>query len=304
MRETDNQTSIPNPQDNRSFLIPNQWQYDEPYASNDPDNPFTNRYRSVSVKELAQMWKRSKAIYVKPSTILKYDEIVKRHIIPILGERIASQIDTETIRNYILYKQNEGRLDGSGSLSASYVRTIAIVLKSILEFGSQENYCPAISLKRIIPAVSSKPPRTLSAADQKRLENYLSAHPCPTSIGILLGLRAGLRIGEVCALNGENIDLENKVISVRHTAVRVKGSKNNTIYLLDDPKTKASARDIPIADVLYQSLCIATKEGNGRYVASGSNHFVAPPTLEYRFHRMLEEAKIPHINFHALRHAA
>lgn len=301
LKEKFQQTKFNVPKE-KQFVITKKKRYREQIASENLSNSSVERYRSVTIEELAQMWKRSKIIAVKPSTILKYEEIVERHINPILGGYTASQIDVETIRDFILYKQKEGRLDDKGSLSDSYVRTIVIVLKSILEFGSHGNYCPALSLRRMVPPVSNTPPKTLSLTEQKQLENYLTAHLCPTSISILLGLRAGLRIGEVCALNKDDINLENKVISVRHTIVRVRGSENHTAYRLDVPKTKTSARDIPIADVLYQSLSIAEKEEYGQYVASGSDRFIVPPTLEYRYHRMLEAAGIPCINFHSLRH--
>jgi len=38
------------------------------------------------------------------------------------------------------------------------------------------------------------------------------------------------------------------------------------------------------------------------YVISDSSSFVKPRTLEYRFHRLLSNANIKPINFHALRH--
>lgn len=259
-------------------------------------------YSAITVKELSEMWKHTKIIHIKRSTALKYDEIIEKHIIPVLGDYPASWLNSNTIRDYILQKQRKGRLDGNGSLSSSYVRTIAIVLKSILEYGTQENYCPSISMKGVIPSASNKPPKTLSTSEQKRLEKYLIDHFNPTSVGILLALRAGLRIGEVCALSKDNINLEDRVISVRHTAIRIKEPENKTSYILDVPKTKTSIRDIPIADILYQSLCDVSNKLCGLYVASGTDSFISPSRFEYRYHRILEKAGIPSINFHALRH--
>lgn len=287
----------------RKQLFPKH-SFSSPYSlsSNDYMHPQEQNYGEITVKELAGMWKHAKIIHIKRSTALKYDEIIDKHINPVLGNYPVSWMNTNTIRDFVLEKQKEGRLDGKGGLSSSYVRTIGIVLKSIIEYGSQESYCPSISLKHVIPSASNKSPKTLTRTEQKQLEKYLLEHFSPTSVGIFLALRAGLRIGEVCALSKDDINLEEKLISVRHTAVRVKGDKNETSYILDSPKTKTSVRDIPIADMLYQSLCALSRSTYGVYVASGCDNFVSPPTFEYRYHRILEKAGISRINFHALRH--
>ena len=260
------------------------------------------RNQAVTLKKLCEMWLQFRRIHIKRSTAIKYEDIIEKHINPSLGDYLVCDLDTDILLSYIHNKLSVGRLNGEGGLSATYVRMIAIVLNSVLEFGTQEHLCQNIKIRRAIPSAVKYQPKTLSQFEQKRLEIYLLNHVNPTSIGILLALRAGLRIGEVCALNTDDIDFNDKVISVRSTAVRVKDADNHTTYLLDIPKTKTSVRDIPIVDFLYQVLHKFACEKSPIYFASGTDSFITPPTFEYRYHRMMEAAGIPNMNFHALRH--
>jgi len=70
---------------------------------------------------------------------------------------------------------------------------------------------------------------------------------------------AGLRIGELLALRWENIDFENKILSVRHgvTEVPIFDESGNIISrktVVGDTKTACSVRDIPIPDILVEAL--------------------------------------------------
>ena len=59
-------------------------------------------------------------------------------------------------------------------------------------------------------------------------------------------LNTGLRVGEALALRYEDINLENKTLSVNHTLSKVsirdknKNSVSKTEYILAEPKTKTS----------------------------------------------------------------
>ena len=59
-----------------------------------------------------------------------------------------------------------------------------------------------------------------------------------------------MRKGEVLALKWEDIDLENKIIYVKHTLIK----KENGVFVLGTPKTESSIRDISIGDTLVKIL--------------------------------------------------
>lgn len=69
-------------------------------------------------------------------------------------------------------------------------------------------------------------------------------------IPLQIAFNTGMRGGEVTALQWDDIDLENKIIHVRHTLI----SKGKEGFELGTPKTESSYRKINIGDTLTKVL--------------------------------------------------
>ena len=70
---------------------------------------------------------------------------------------------------------------------------------------------------------------------------------------------AGLRVGEVLAVRWENVDFDNKTISVKSGVIRIPffDDKGRTLYkktFIGNTKTACSVREIPVPDILIDSL--------------------------------------------------
>ena len=140
---------------------------------------------------------------------------------------------------------------------------------------------------------------------QKIFERQLLHEMDTTKLGILISLHTGLRIGEICALTWENVDIIKKVIYVRTTIARVKDnscSGTKTKLIIDAPKTKSSKRDIPISSFLLPILTTMKSSAISPYVISESPTFIQPRTYEYRYHKLLDSCGLESINYHSLRH--
>ena len=252
------------------------------------------------------LWQQHNSLSQKGATKSKYDFLINRHIIPDIGSVKLKDITATYLNNYAEYKMNNGRLNGKNGLAASYVRSIMIIISSVLKFAVEEQLCSPFRTKIIKPSVEKKDIPVLSVVQQKQYEEYLIRNLNLSNLGILLSLYCGLRIGEVCALKWENIDFENKVIHIRATVARVdntdKSIISKSILIIDKPKTKASIRDIPIPSKLFPLLYTVKEKCFSEYVVSDKSVFVSPRSFEYRYHRTLKECNIAPINFHALRH--
>ena len=67
---------------------------------------------------------------------------------------------------------------------------------------------------------------------------------------ILLLLKTGLRISELCGLTINDLDLNNRLITINHQLLR-----NKEIgYFIETPKTKSSVRQVPISEEAYQAF--------------------------------------------------
>lgn len=95
-------------------------------------------------------------------------------------------------------------------------------------------------------------------------ENFTFKNLC-----IYIYLCTGMRIGELCALRWQDIDMEERVIKVRHIIQRIyitdEGDKKYTKLILDTPKTKESIRDIPLSSDLVKIFIPIIKVVNKEY---------------------------------------
>lgn len=265
----------------------------------------TSSSRRVLFKDILFLWLESNRICRKRSTNQKYNFLIGEHIIPTLGELYVDQITAPMINKFLMEKLENGRLDHKGGLSASYVRTISIIISAAIEFAAKECMCAPLKSDINKPVVIRRELPILSSDAQQIVEQKAMQQTDSTKLAVLLSLYAGLRIGEICALSWDDVDLNEKIIYVRHTVAREsidRAQKNRTRLFIDTPKTASSTRKIPISSSLYQVLAPIRRESQSVYVISETSSFVNPRTLEHRFHKFLECCGVPSINFHALRH--
>ena len=80
---------------------------------------------------------------------------------------------------------------------------------------------------------------------------------------------AGLRIGEALALKWKNIDFDNKTIKVERAITQVpkfdeQGNIKDRITVIGDTKTTCSVREIPITDIVVDTLQTWKEKQNNR----------------------------------------
>ena len=260
--------------------------------------------KGLTFEHLAKLWLDSNRIRLKGSTIQKYEFLLNTHILPELGKIRLSQLTSAKVNTFLSQKAANGRKNRKGNLSASYIRTITIIMKSVIRYGVKEKLCAPLNTEIHQPPEEKRELHILSKEDQHKLEKYLKAVITPVNAGIMLSLQAGLRIGEVCALTWNDVDFKEKVIHIRSTVTRVgkNDGTNGTKLMIGTPKTKASVREIPITSVLFEVLTQLKDVSVSPFVISESDTFMSPRTYDYRYHKILKQCEIQPINYHALRH--
>lgn len=246
--------------------------------------------------ELSAIWLESIAHNVKESTYSNYSMKLEKHILPYFGAIRYEKLTIKIFNNFIAEKLSAG-------LSARYVSDICRVIKSITKFARVKlGYADKAELLSI-PKCEKNERQMLTAVQQNLLTNYLTDSASPSNLGIFISAVTGMRIGELCALTWSDIDLEKRIITVNKTMQRIKniGGKTSTKIVITPPKSKTSARKIPVPDVLYSYLEKMQRD-NDCYVLTGKKLFAEPRTMQYRFKSLLKKAGLPQVNFHALRH--
>jgi integrase len=191
---------------------------------------------------------------------------------------------------------------------------VFICLKMILTYAVEKFNIPFIKYRVQWPISSDEPKKELevySPAEQKIIINYIMEHLTNQRLAVLITLCTGMRIGEICALRWENVDVEAKCIRIRQTLSRVYdvdligSNKGKTKIIFSTPKTSGSYRDVPLNKELLAILKTYKKISNDKFfVATGTEHFTEPRTFRSVYERLiLNEIKLPRIiHFHGLRH--
>jgi integrase len=258
-----------------------------------------------NLAEIIRDWLESIKISSKYSTYVKYRNTAENHILPELGGIRLKALSNNLLNGFLQRKSNTGRLNGKGGLSASSVRMLYVILTSALSFASEYGLPAGIVFNFKPPHKTDPELFILSENEQTRLEKILLTDIDNSKLGILLCLYTGMRLGEVCSLHWDDIDLERNVIKVRNTVQRVQmfdeNTKAKTKLMIGAPKSKSSVRDIPIPFCISKLLTGFFAHPQNGYVVTGSPLLLDPRTYQYRFKNYLKNAGVDDIHFHALR---
>lgn len=262
--------------------------------------------KTISIGEVIREWQANNRMLHKGATEAKYEYLINTHILPAIENLDVKNVTADYLNSFAESKLKSGRLDKSCGLSASYVRTIMIILSSVMKYATEEQYCLPLKGKIFKPSIEKTTLDIFDESEQKLLESYLFSNISLTNFGILVSLYMGLRIGEICALTWDNIDFENKIIHITGTVSRVKNtdenSKSKTQLIIDKPKTETSNRIIPIPSKLFPLFKEFYQTKKSKFVLSESPTFLNPRTYEYRYHAVLKKCGIQDKNYHSLRH--
>ena len=135
----------------------------------------------------------------------------------------------------------------------------------------------------------------LTIEQQRAFMNYIANSPVYYHwwplFTFLLG--TGCRIGEAIALRWDDLDFENKMITINHSIANYKSEeKNKCVSTLSTPKTEAGIRTIPMLDVVYDALKLEEEDqqenGFNETVIDGVSGFV----FQNRFGNILNQQAV------------
>lgn len=219
---------------------------------------------------------------IRETTRTVYRSYINNQIIPKIGKVRLNRLTKDTLQGFVM----------SLTLAPATVRAVFTVLKAALIAAEEKGYISNIWSKVRLQKRTKTEVSILSASEQKRLERVLNDD---NDIGILISLYTGLRIGELCALRWSDVDFGRCQLHVNGTQTRSAAGIKVT-----PPKSRSSVRVIPIPEFLTEKL--REKPRRGEFVLSGENGPMDVRCYRRHFKRLLDEAQLPDMKFHALRH--
>lgn len=258
-------------------------------------------------KDILEAWQDANRVRLKESSVSRYQNLIETHILPELGNIRMSQLSAAVISRFLAIKLDRGRLDGTGGLSAAYVRSIMLIISSAISYGADANLCNPPHFPIAKPSSPPKELVVLSPVQQSMFEEELLENMDDSKLLIFITLYTGLRIGEACALKWEDISTECNILYVRQTVSRVwffEDGKKYSQWIVGSPKTNSSFRCIPICSRLRTVLENYPYRKKSGYILSNIIHggFVSPRTFEYRYKKILGSCGLDPVNYHTLRH--
>lgn len=157
----------------------------------------------------------------KPSTLRAKENIIRTHLLPFFGEMALREVTNIQVERFKALKNSEGAAPKTVNNFLSVLRTC---LSSANEWG-YINSLPRFTWLKV-------PPQKFDFLSEDEANHFLrQSHGSSWYLMILCALRTGMRLGELCGLDWEDVDLVKGLITVRRSLVEgVMGSpKNNRI---------------------------------------------------------------------------
>ena len=259
----------------------------------------------MTIKELLFMWLDNyEKERVKPRTYSRYQSIIELHLIPEFGDISIENLKRRAIQEFLTKKKKEGNLLSGKELSSASTNLMLTVLSMAFEYAIDMEICednPCIRLKRI--PEDSKKVEAFTRDEQKKIEAYIKSSNDRRLFGILLDFYSGIRIGELIALEWQDVDFDKGIIHINKTAYRDKSKTGEWEVCIDKPKTKSSERVIPLPTCIIELMKEYSITSKSDYVIENKkSERMSIRSYQYIFEKITEKVGVRKLNFHAIRH--
>ncbi len=263
----------------------------------------------LTLREYLHQWLRHTQTQVSEKTFERYEEIVKRHLVPALGQLSLNRLQPLHIERYYAEALKGGRLDGAGGLTAQTVLHHHRILHKSLRHAVQ------LLLISRNPADAVEPPRPsrkrVNVVDEEQAGILLTSVAGTRLYGpTLLALATGMRRGELLALTWSNLDLVKAELTVCQSV-----QQTNAGTKLKPPKS-GRGRQVALPSFAVEFLrSHKVRQSEERLLLGPSyanNDLVfprydgsvwAPDSFSSAFAAAVRKLGLGSLSFHSLRHS-
>lgn len=283
-------------------------------------------YPDIKVKELLPYWLH----YImcadpgfKANSYKSYRNCIEKHIVPKIG-------------NLKLLEVNQGHLNKLYKELADKYSSIPKLAKTILNTSMQfalskrlivTNPCVGVDLPKSVKrtgyhTINIDEAKTFTLEQVKIL--LRKAQNSRVHVQVVLAVLMGLRKGEINGIKYSDVDFARRKLKIRHQlgeSIELDGDTMEPVFETKqeiDVKTPSSKRELDIPDYVFQVILDERKKyeknrsrrQHGKWVFQDLDYICCssygrPRSKDYHFpyyKALLEEAGLPHIRFHDLRH--
>ncbi|MGW6915004.1 tyrosine-type recombinase/integrase [Kitasatospora sp. NPDC054939] len=243
-------------------------------------------------------WLKGMEFLLKPTTYARYRTYVLCELIPVFGKLRLEELAHDHISAY-----THEQLDAGRGRQAVYhcLATLSSALGTAVRTHRLPfNAAQPLPMRR--PRPDERVPWTAEQA-VAFLGHCRNVDPAFADLfEVIIG--TGLRKGEALGLQRPCVRLDDRVMYIRHTLSAV----DNNELVLTAPKTRKSRNWVPLSErvaaALQRAMDRSTSTINGHVFQGPDGRPLHPAAVRRRFHELREQAALPHVTIHDLRHLA
>ena len=265
-----------------------------------------NHNEDYTVAEWCRLWFEtySKPV-ICPNTTKNYANIIENHIALAIGMVKLKRLTAIQIQQMYNDSKAKGRVQRfetqtNAALSGSTVRRIYMVLSSALKQAIKERIIPYNPCDNC--RIPRKEHREMTIIPPEKLGVYLRE---AEKYGVLpmffRELSSGLRRGELLAIQWDDLNVKDRILSVSKQVTRIDGE-----LVVTEPKTKNSVRKVALSQ---QAVALLVREHEQHpdspllFPSPRTGGYWSPDAVSRINRKLLAEAGIEErVRFHDLRH--
>lgn len=207
--------------------------------------------QNVILNDVYELWKHLKR-GLKDNTMQNYCYMYEQFVADDIGKLRIQKLKRSDVKRFYNMLADERRL------KIATIDNIHTVLHQVLQIAVEDNYIRNNVSDNLLKELKQSHhfedshKRALTVPEQELFLGFLAServryhhwHPIFT---VMIG--TGMRVGEICGLRWEDIDLEKGIIDVNHTLVYYDHRNEGRCYFnIHTPKTRAGNRQIPMTE--------------------------------------------------------
>lgn len=258
----------------------------------------------ITVAGYLKEWVEGVSPSLRPHTLRGYQGHIRRHIVPALGTMRLLDLSPRHVSKMLA----DIVKSGVSAQTASLVR--ATLRKALNDAVRQDVLARNVAALAVAPRVVRAPAAFLDTPQAEAFLVACQGHPLGAFYTVVLGL--GLRRSEALGLTWGAVNLDRGTLTVSQQ-LQVSGRK----AVIDEPKSRSSRRTVPMPGFVARALSAHKAAQDAERARAGETWspdvpdlvFTGPtgrhldPTLTTKsLHAILDEAGLPRVRLHDLRH--
>jgi len=242
-----------------------------------------------TVRDYFQRWLTTYAATSrKYSTYTSYTRVLNRYLLPTLGHPPLTTLSATDLKQILATAHGKRR---------QTTRNIFTPIREGLAHAVADGLIatnPALALSPHLRQIRDHKQHVLpfTQAEVAHLLTVAAARDPRVAVAVILGCRAGLRAGEVLGLQWTDLDLPNKLATIRHARV----------WRRDTTTKNHQLRIVHLTTGVIQALRRLDRHATSPLVLQLNGAGVTQDWLTYHYRELLLAANLPRRRFHDLRH--